>query len=485
MTVTVPLRGGGPLYQQLYRGIRTAIRDGRLAPGTRLPSTRTLCDELGISRKVVLMAFRRLRDEGYVSARVGSGTFVTLSAVVRNGSPSRRSSGASARVRTSRYGRRLLAGSNLPTLAVQPPRRDILFDFRFGIPDPEPLFAGTWQRLLARHAKGRQLPYAPSAGSLTLRTAIAEYLAQARGIQTSAEHVVVLSGAQQGLDLVARLLLDPGDRVAIEQLHYRGARDVMLAAGARLTPLAIDAHGLRTDRLPPPSRKIRLLYATPSHQFPTGGVLPLGRRIELLRWAEDADAPILEDDYDAEFRYGEGPVEPLKALDDQNRVFYLNTFSKLLFPALRLAYLVVPEHMVGLFRAAKWLADRHTPVLEQEVLAEFIADGHLARHARRARLRYDARRRTLLAAIRRVFGDAVQIQGGRAGVHVVLWLPGFAAHLLPQLKHRAASAGIGIDTLESCAMRPLKASGLLLGYQGIPHERIDEGVERLASVING
>lgn len=477
------MSGNGPLYQRLYGSIRAAIHDGRVPAGMRLPSTRTMSDELGVSRKVVLMAFARLRLEGYVGARVGSGTYVTGFGVSKAPGTDRSRSAPPARVRLSGFGRRLLTRSDLPGLALQPPRTGLRYDFRFGVPDPELDFDAVWHRLLTRTSRRRGFGYAPSAGSPALRSAIVEYVAQSRGVVTNPEQVIIVNGAQQGLDLVARLLIDPGDRVAVDRLHYRGARDAFRAAGARIVALPMDDDGLITARLPGGARRVRLLYTTPSHQFPTGAILPLERRLELLRWADRTNASVVEDDYDAEFRYGLSPVEPLKALDSRDRVIYIGTFSKLLFPALRLGYVIVPPAMVGVFRAAKWLADRHTPLLEQEVLAAFIADGHLARHARAARIRYDARRKALLAALERTFRESGRVQGGRAGLHVLLWLPDIPARRLAELRQRAYDAHVGIDTLESSAIRPPRVTGLLVGYQGITQDRIDEGICCLAAVL--
>jgi GntR family transcriptional regulator / MocR family aminotransferase len=389
--VLVSLRGRGPLNQRLYRGLRQSILEGRLPPGTRLPSSRSLSIDLGLSRNVVLMAFDKLLDEGYVEARVGSGTYVSMTlpdAAMAPWRPRVREVASSPPPRLSAHARRVLALAPLPA-PTAPLRSGLRYEFRYGLPAIADFPADAWSRVVARRARGLRitsLRYGRARGCQPLREAIAQYVTRARGVVASPDQVMVVNGSQQALDLVSRLLLDPGDRVVVEEPCYQGARHVFLAARARLSPVPVDDAGLDVARLPRRG-SIRLAYVTPSHQFPLGGLMPLGRRLELLRWAEDTGAHVLEDDYDSEFRYEGKPVEAVQSLDRSGRVLYAGTFSKVLCPSLRLGYLIVPTSMMPALAALKFLADMHTPTFEQEVLADFIVEGHFERHLRRSRAR--------------------------------------------------------------------------------------------------
>lgn len=279
------------------------------------------------------------------------------------------------------------------------------------------------------------------------------------------------------------MLLDPGDRVVIEEPHYQGARLVFLAAGARLVPAPVDGDGLDVACLPRAGARARLAYVTPSHQFPTGVVMSLGRRLALLEWARRADAHVVEDDYDSEYRYEGRPIEAVQGLDRAGRVIYVGTLSKVLFPALRLGYLVLPGPLVEPFRRAKWATDRHTGTLEQEVLAEFIRDGHFERHLRRSRTRYAARRAALLDALAAHFGDRAEVVGANAGVHLLVWLRGVAPGALDRLVQRAAEDGVGVYPIAPYYLIPPKRAGLLLGYASLTEAEIRAGIRRLAAVL--
>jgi GntR family transcriptional regulator/MocR family aminotransferase len=290
--------------------------------------------------------------------------------------------------------------------------------------------------------------------------------------------VVIVNGSQQALDLTIRLLLNPGDPVAVEDPQYHGMRQVLLAARLRVRPVPVDHEGIDLSQMP---RQARLAMVTPSHQFPTGAVLSLQRRLALLAWARRANAVIVEDDYDGEFRYEGEPLEPLQSLDRDGRVLYVGTFSRTMFPALRIGYVVAPRPLVDAFLAAKWLADRHTAVLEQETLAEFIASGAYERHLRRARRANTTRRAALLSAIERHLGDRVTVSGSRSGTHIVLW---------PRIKvsetatiARAAAAGVGIYGIAGYYLRQPSQPGFLLGYADLTVTQIGEGIRRLGEVL--
>ncbi len=480
----ISLNGDGPINLRLYRGLRHAILEGRLTAGAQLPSTRSLAIDLGVSRKVVAAAFMRLSDEGYVEARVGAGTFVSTTLpdaalAPWRGKPRDARRRTEAPIRLSSHARRMLAVAPWPPPPVRSPQA-LRYDFHYGSPAVADFPQSTWSRLVAKRARRlsfRMLSYGRTLGFPPLREAIADYIARARGVAAAAGQVVVVTGSQQALDLIVRMLVDPGDRVVVEDPGYQGARQVLLAAGARVLPTPVDDAGLDVSRLP--RREVRLAYVTPSHQFPLGGVLPLARRLELLRWADATQAIVVEDDYDSEFRYDGHPVEALQGLDRNGRVLYVGTFSKILFPSLRLAYLVVPESLIPAVKRVKFLTDYHTPTFEQSVLADFIAEGHFERHLRRARRRNAARRRALLDALEDRFGDRVEVVGANAGLHVVVWLRDVDVAALEDVTRRAAARGVGIYPITPYYMRPPNRAGLLFGYAPLTEREIREGVAAL------
>ena len=293
--------------------------------------------------------------------------------------------------------------------------------------------------------------------------------------------MVVVYGSQQAIDLTARLLVDPGDAVVLEDPHYPGFRLALAAAGARIATLRVDADGLPVARLV--ATDARLVCVTPSHQFPTGAVMPLARRLELLAWARSRGAFVLEDDYDSEFRYDGRPIESLQGLDGGERVLYVGTVSKVMFPALRIGYLVLPETLVEPFLAAKALADTGSATLEQRALAEFVAEGHFERHLRRARTRNAARRAVLLDALAAHLGGAAEVVGANAGLHVVLRLPGRPAREEEAIRRRAARLGVGVYPVSPFQRRPARQAALLLGYASLDEAGIREGVARLARAL--
>ena len=484
----VRLEGDGTLAQRLYRGLRGAILDGRIAPRSRLPSTRSLAKELGLSRNVVLAAFDELIGEGYVSARVGSGTYVSGSMpdVVAPRPPASGPAPSPAPVvRLSAQAQRALSLRSFPVPGTSPQGRWLPWDFRYGQSAPEDFPHALWSRLVARRARSlsvRTLWYGRTRGYMPLREAIVSHLRRARGVVASVDRVIIVSGTQQALDLVARLLVDRGERVVIEEPSYLAARQVFLAAGAKLVPVTVDGQGLDVSCLPK-SGSVRLAFLTPSHQFPLGSVMPLDRRLELLRWAEASGAHVIEDDYDAEFRYDGSPLPAMQGMDHGGRVIYIGSFSKVMFPSLRIGYLVVPPALVPGVVALKFLSDVHSPTFEQEVLAEFMAEGHFERHLRRAAARNASRRAALLAAFAEHFGDRVEIVGARAGVHVVAWLNDVRPRDLPALVERAALGGVGIYPVTPYFLRPPGRAGLLVGYTSLKESEIRGGVRALAGVM--
>ena len=480
----VTLDGSGPLYLQLYRSLRAAILSRTRPPGARLPSTRALAAELRVARVTVMLCFEQLLAEGYVVSRKGSGTYVAteLPDDLAFGVRRQQLAGtrANAAPRLSSYGRRSMAGRH--SVPNWEPRRTLLYDFHYGRPAFTDFPHATWRRLLARRARtasARDHDYGPPAGSSALREAIADYVQRARGVVCTPAQVVVVNGSQQGLDLTARVLVDAGDRVVLEEPHYFGARHVFAAAGAQLVAVPVDADGLDISKVREGSRA-RLAYVTPSHQFPAGAVMPLARRLALLEWARRTGAYVLEDDYDSEYRYAGRPVESLQGLDRAGRVIYAGTFSKLLFPALRLGYLILPEPLVRPFLMAKALANLSGATLEQLALADFIREGHFERHVRRSRARNAARRAALLEAVGEHLGDRVDISGASAGVHVLLWPRGRRLGPVETLIARAADRGVGVYSIAPFYLRRPQRAGLLLGYASLSEDEVRAGIRRLA-----
>jgi len=478
MQFVIPLsKRGDPLFVQVYRGLRQAILSGTFRGGDRLPSTRDLSDELGLSRTVVVLAYDQLVAEGFAAGRGGSGTYV---AAGLGGSRPPRAEHA-ATIRLSRYGE---AAADVAATVDFPGRRStpVRYDFAYGgRGDIETFPFEMWRRILLRHARkapARELDYATAAGSLALRKAISVHLGRARGVVSDPSQIIVVNGSQQALDLVARVLIERGDTVAIEDPQYQGAREIYRTAGARLQPVPVDREGLNPGKLP---RNARLAFVTPSHQFPTGAILPIARRLALLDWARRNDAVVVEDDYDGEFRYDGQPLESLQGLDREGRVIYIGTFSRTVFSALRIGYLVAPKSLVPALTSAKWLCDRHTATLEQETLAEFISTGMYERHLRRVRRRNSTNREALLDSIHTYLGDRVEVSGDGAGTHVVLW-PGKRLSESAVIA-KAASRGVGIYGVSGYYLAQPGRPALMLGYSRLNTQEIREGIRLLGDIL--
>jgi GntR family transcriptional regulator/MocR family aminotransferase len=480
----------GPLYAQLYRALRSQILEGKLLPGARVLATRVLAMELGLSRNVVVLAYEQLLAEGYLVARTGAGTFVADD-LPQQFTSSRQTPRMTRTVRQipiplSAYVRRIEHDVKTSALTWVPRQIPLPYDFRYGRPSVADFPHETWCRVLARRARrvsSRDLDYGPPEGIAALRESIADYLARARAVRCTPEQVVILNGSQQAFDLTARVLIDPGDWVALEEPHYRAARVVMQAAGATIRTIPVDEQGLHTEQLPTKGKGSKLIIVTPSHQFPTGAVMPLARRLELLAWSQRESAFIIEDDYDSEYRYSGRPIEALQALDNYGSVLYAGTFSKVMFPALRLGYLVVPEHLVKPMRAVKALLDTGNPSLPQLALVDFIQAGFFERYLHRMRTRNAARRAALLTALDRYLGDQVIVSGVDAGLHVLLWFPQVVQRNVADLRQRAEQVGVGVYSVAPFYSTPPPHAGLLLGYSSLSEKEITEGIRRLASVL--
>jgi GntR family transcriptional regulator/MocR family aminotransferase len=477
-------RSSTPLHRQLYEEIRAAVLGGRLSAGARLPSTRSLAADLDISRNTVAAAFDQLLAEGYIAGRPGAGTFVAKELPddllrVSPRVPASAGAGAPA-LELSRRGRMLAA------TPVAPAVRDGVSAsaFRPGIPALDAFPCDLWARLAARlyrQSRFDLFSYGDPAGHPPLRRAIAEYLRAARGVNCHWEQVIVTSGSQQALDLAARVLLDPGDTAWVEDPGYFGARGAWMAAGIRCVPVPVDAEGLSLAQGELLAPQARMTYVSPSHQYPLGVTMSLARRMALLAWARRRSAWIAEDDYDSEFRYAGRPLAALQGLDTGGRVIYIGTFSKVLFPALRLGYMVVPAGAVDAFAAARALADRHPPGPSQALVAEFLAEGHFARHIRRMRTLYAERQAALVSAARRECAGLLEVSPADAGMHLVAWLPKGSSD--GEASRRAAAAGVIAPPLSAYYHAGVARPGLLLGYSSISRRKIYEGARRLAAAM--
>jgi GntR family transcriptional regulator/MocR family aminotransferase len=500
-TIVLRIDGTGRLYQQVYRALREEILSGRLASGERVPSTREIANILNVSRNTAVMAYEQLFAEGYIKARLGAAGTVVAAVLPPDGYLSRpalpgdasRVSSRQAIPRISAAGTRFLTsaracseslGLSRLTWELTPPH--IRYDFRPGRPSLADLPYAVWCRLLgarARRASLSDLEYGPPAGRRELREAISTRLRRLRGLNADPDRIVIVNGTQQALDLICRVLLNPGDRVLMEEPHYTGARCAFMAAGAELIFSPVDEDGIRIPRPVTGKRACRLAYVTPSHQFPTGAVLSIERRLELLAWASRLGAFIVEDDYDGEYRYDGQPLQALGGLDREGSTIYVGTFSKILFPGLRLGYLVLPKSLVEPFVATKAIGDTGTAALEQLALADFIDAGHFDRHLRRTTTSNAARRVALVRALREQFGDRAEICGANAGLHVFAWVKGRGGGPIGDASGRAERAGIGLYTADPFYARPPDRTAILLGYAPLRERDIREGIRRLAGAL--
>ena len=453
----------GPLHLQIATRLRAAITAGMLAPGARLPSARSLAGQLGVARGTVDAGYAVLIGEGVVVPRGSGGTIVSPELAARATPPvQRRMPFAARRVEAP--------GAPLP--------------FRMGLPALDVFPRKLWTSLTVRAARGlgvEALGLPDPAGWPPLREAIAAYLGVSRGIQCTPDQVLVTAGFQGALALVTRVLLRPGDPVWVEDPGYILARQALEAAGATLVPVRVDHEGLRVAAGMVAAPRAKLAVVTPTHQCPLGVALSLPRRLALLGWAADSGAWVLEDDYDSEFRYSGHPLPALKSLDRGGRVLYTGSFSKVLFPGLRLGYLVVPDELAEAFARASRLGTFGLPPLEQRVVAAFMADGHFARHLRRMRGLYAARRRALAEALTAAFGDGVVLELEAGGMHLLARFPGAADD--GTLARRAATAGLAPTALSSLAMAHDCGQGLLLSFTNVPEGDAEALTRRLRTAI--
>jgi GntR family transcriptional regulator/MocR family aminotransferase len=468
-----PPRGG--LRNRLYLAVRQAILAGRLPAGSELPSSRVLAAELGIARNTVLRAYEQLLAEGYVEGRRGSGTYVSEAVAPADGATRPRPP-PTPPVVLSRRGRAILgnaASSRLQAGAFMP-----------GVPDVSHFPFAVWRRLIARHLRHeeRQLAHYGFGGYGPLKVALANYLGVTRMMSCSPQQVVIVNGTHQALDLAARLLADPGDGAWMEDPGYWGARNVLRASGLEVVPQPVDAQGLairERDRALPP----RLIFVSPSSQYPTGAVMSLERRLDLLDYAARNEAWIIEDDYDNEIRYHPQPLASLFGLSRAQRVIYVGTFSKVLYPGLRLAYIVVPPALVDAFTVGNAELYREGRLAEQAALAEFIEAGHFGTHIRRMRTIYHERLDTLRSLLQRELGEAIACLGGHAGLHLpVRFESAVDDRSLSALALRQGVICMPLSSYSSSA--DTRLSGMVLGFAPVPTERIRAPAEVLVRLIH-
>jgi GntR family transcriptional regulator/MocR family aminotransferase len=482
LLLTVDASSAEPLFRQIYQGIREGILSGRLRVGERVPSTRLLAGELGVARSTVVLAYEHLVAEGYVTAATSVGSFVAdnlpdvspLPAGVRSITPVP----AGPRVVAARVREAERVSLGTPTVRRWP------VPFRVGEPALDAFPTAIWETLRRRRARRRpraMLGYGSHGGFPPLREAIATYLGASRGVRVRAEQVLLVRGAQQAIDLVARTLLDPGCDVWVEDPGYLAVRAAFLTSGARLVPVPVDEEGLDVAVGRALAPHARMAYVAPSNQFPLGVTMSLPRRLALLDWAAHAGAWVVEDDYDSDFRYAGRPITALQGLDTSQRVIYVGTFSKTLFPALRLGYLAVPPDLVDAFDRVQQLADFVSPTVEQAVVADFLSEGHFARHVRRMRALYQERQAALHDTLRRELSGLARADVHESGMHLVAWLDSDADDAA--VSRAALDAKVEVPPLSLYCLERRLPPALLMGYAAVPAAQSGRAARLLRGVL--
>ena len=476
-----------PLYLQIYEKIREEILIGELSSGVKLPATRMLATNLGVSRITVTNAYEQLFAEGYLEGKTGSGTFVAselpedfLQTSHFQQSKTKQNK-LHSKIKLSEFGENLKrvseknADSQFTSSCVP---------FQRGLPAINDFPIETWikiERKIQKNLPKDVLGYGNAAGYKKLRESVALHLESARGVKCSPEQIIITNGVQQGIDLITRILINKKDKVWMENPCYLGARNRFVAQGMSLEYLPIDGEGLDFVEARKRKEKPKLIYVTPSHQFPLGITMSLNRRLNLLEFAEENNAWIIEDDYNSEYRFSGRPIASLQGLDRAGSVIYLGTFSKTIFPALRLGCIVVPEELIETFTKAKALTDRHSPIFEQMVLAEFIDENHYVRHIRRMRKLYAERREIMIDALNQNIGKQITIQPSSAGLHLTIWLDEKLADT--EISQKLLDKGIYSEALSNFVFGQELPPAVILGYAAFDKKQIKKGIQELATIL--
>ena len=485
LSLTFNRSAGEPLQQQIFNQVREAILSGRLKPGTRIPSTRVLANELKLSRNTILGAFERLYAEGYIEGKMGSGTKV--SNVLPEDLLSARTISGKQASNTALAGKLSKLSRDISDMNNQGRHfSSELRAFRPSLPDLRQFPFKLWSQLIAkswRNPPTSLLISGDMGGYLPLRETIVSYLNAVRGLNCTAEQVIITSGAQQAIDLIARTIIDPGDDVWVEDPGYEGLRAALMAAGARLNHISVDDYGLSVREGIQKAPNAVLAAVTPSHQYPLGVTMSLARRLELLDWAVKTNAWILEDDYDSEFRYSGKPLSALQGLDETGRVIYVGSFSKVLFPSLRLGYVVVPKPILGPFTVVSSSIDDYTALALQPDLHNFIKEGYFSSHIRKLRKLYAIRQEMLIDALDRQGDGLFTASSHEAGMHLVVNINPEHGISDKQAARLARNTGLIAPALSGYYNGSLKSEGLILGYAGLNEQEINRDVKRLVKAL--
>lgn len=474
-----------PMHRQIYEKMRQAILCGEIPAKSRIPSSRSLAAQLGVSRMTVVNAYDQLFAEGYLEGKIGAGTFVAseLPEELLQTPKTRavKTAAFSRELNLSRQGRQM--ERDLGELLREHSANNFV-PFQNGLTAVDSFPFDTWARIAARwnrHAPPPTLVNGDLAGFLPLREAIAAHLKSARGLTCEPDQVIITAGAQQALALIAAVFLEPNDEVWMEDPGYTSARSLFALSRTKLIPVPVDEGGLNIKAALESSKNPKLIYVTPSHQYPLGVTMSVTRRLSLIETARQTGAWIIEDDYDSEYRYSGHPLASLQGLDQNGRVLYVGTFSKTIFPSLKLGCLVVPPDLVEVFTAARMLNGAHSPLIDQAILAEFISEGHFARHVRRMRTLYEERQQILVEEVRRNLNGLLEMKADDAGMHLVGWLPdNFDDREAAQ---KAAAENIRLSPISDHSINKYPRGGLVFGYAAFDEKQIRNGVAKLTEVL--
>ncbi|MBA4182903.1 MAG: PLP-dependent aminotransferase family protein [Acidobacteria bacterium] len=476
-----------PLYRQIYEAIRRSILSGEFHSGRQLPASRLLATQIGVSRMTVINAYDQLLAEGYLESRAGAGTFVAEHLpeefLQTLGIKLQKSDGETSprNLKLSGYGKNI---SKEIGRILQNNQATPIIPFQHGLAAIDDFPFDVWAKLTSRCYQTLQrnrFGYGEPAGFYPLRESIAAYLKSARAVNCTPEQVIITNGAQHAFDLIGRILLEAKTEVWVENPCYFGARQAFQSVGAKLIPVPVDKNGFDLSAALKQSRNARMVYVTPSHQFPLGVTMSLSRRLQLLEWASKAGSWIVEDDYDSELRYAGRPLASLQGLDRDGRVLYIGTFSKMIFPALRLGCLVVPRDLVEIFTAVRALNGSHSALIDQATLAAFITEGHLARHIRRMRRLYEERQEILISEAKKHLKGKLEVKKSVSGMHLIGWLNDDVKDY--SVAKKAAEFGVKVAAVSSHSFTKQERGGLILGYTAFNEEQIKKGVKQLAKAI--